>query len=146
MFIKNKSENEFQRSPDLRLKYEARTWTKDFFSKFALMTYVNYNETQEKMTPKLQKFYVLMREKFGDDIPQQLRDEFRAQSKPLMKYCNILTFNTRCIVLFISLFLAKPWLYFVFEFMVLNALFYYLRYRHERICAHFYAKLFRNEW
>lgn len=146
MFIKNKSENEFQRSPDLRQKYEARTWSKDFFSKFALMTYVNYNETQEKMTPKLQKFYVLMREKFGDDMPQQLRDEFRAQSKPLMKYCNILTFNTRCIVLFISLFLAKPWLYFVFEFTVLNALFYYLRYRHERICAHFYAKLFRNEW
>ena len=145
MFIKNKSHDEFQRSEVWRKKYAVKSWKKDFFSKFAMMTYVNYNEKQEAMTPKLQKFYLLMREKMGDDISQQLRDEFRAQSKPLMMYANILTFNTRCIVIFISLFLGKPWIYFVFEFTVLQGLFMYMRYRHEQICKHFYDKLFRNE-
>ena len=49
------------------------------------------------MTPNFQRFYALVKEKYGDNIPQELRNEFRAASKPLMKYTNILTFNTRAI-------------------------------------------------
>ena len=68
-----------------------------------------------------------MKEKYGDNIPQELRDEFRAASKPLMKYTNILTFNTRAIALYISLLLGEPWLYFVFEVVVMTSLFVYMR-------------------
>ena len=51
-----------------------------------------------------------------------------------MKYTNILSFNTRVIALFISLFLRMPWLYFVFELTVLNALLVYMIYKHEKHC------------
>ncbi len=145
MFLKNKKENEFQRSHIIEQKYRARSWKRDFFSKFALMTYLNYNQDQEKLTPKLQQFYEILRNKYGDDIPQNIRDAFRFESKPLMKYANILTFNTRAFVLFFSLFINQPWVYFAFEFVVLNALALYMRQKHERICLHFYTKLFRNE-
>ena len=67
------------------------------------------------MTPNFQQFYALVKAKYGDNVPQELRDEFRAASKPLMKYTNILTFNTRAIALYVSLLIGEPWLYFVFE-------------------------------
>ena len=38
-----------------------------------------------------------------------------AVSLPLMKYTNILTFDTRVGVLFLSLFINMPWLFFIFE-------------------------------
>jgi hypothetical protein len=52
----------------------------------------------------------------------------------LMKYTNILSFNWRTIMLFVSLFLSMPWLYFAFELVVLNSLLAYMVIRHERIC------------
>ena len=51
-----------------------------------------------------------------------------------MKYTNILSFNWRTIALFCSLFACMPWLYFVFELVVLNAIMFYMVRRHETIC------------
>ena len=78
--------------------------------------------------------------KYGDNVPQELRDEFRAASKPLMKYTNILTFNTRAIALYVSLLIGEPWLYFVFEIIVMTSLFVYMRHCHEALSARFYHK------
>ena len=66
--------------------------------------------------------------------PQQFRDDFRKMSLPLMKYTNILTFNTRTIAMFISVIIRIPWLYFVFELVVLNSLLIYMIWRHETFC------------
>lgn len=92
------------------------------------------------MTPNFQRFYALVQQKYGDDIPQSLRDEFRAASLPLMKYTNILTFNTRAIALYISLLIGEPWVYFMFEIVVMTALFVYMRHQHEALSARFYQK------
>ena len=54
-----------------------------------------------------------------------------------MKYTNMLTFNTRAIALFITLFLNLVWAYFIFELTVLNIMLIYMVVRHERICAEF---------
>lgn len=102
--------------------------------------YGNYTRQQERMTPNFQRFYALVKEKYGDNIPQELRNEFRAASKPLMKYTNILTFNTRAIALYISLLIGEPWLYFVFEIIVMTSLFVYMRHCHEAVCAQLYYK------
>lgn len=75
------------------------------------------------MTPNFQRFYAFVQQKYGDSIPQELRDEFRRLSLPLMKYANILTFNTRAIALYVSLLAGEPWLYFVFEIIVMTTLF-----------------------
>ena len=55
-------------------------------------------------------------------------------SLPLMKWANILTFNTRAIVLYISLLVNQPWIYPAFEITVMNGLFFYMRAKHESLC------------
>ena len=57
-----------------------------------------------------------------------------------MKYTNILTFNTRAIALYISLLIGEPWLYFVFEIIVMTSLFVYMCHCHEAVCAQLYYK------
>ena len=64
-----------------------------------------------------------------------MRDEFRAGSLPLMKWANILTFNTRAIVIFVVVLAGVPWVYFVFELTVMYILFFYMRSKHEALCA-----------
>ena len=58
-----------------------------------------------------------------------------------VKYTNMLSFNTRVIALFISLFIDMPWLYFTFEIIVLNAMLVYMIKRHEHICQGFTQEL-----
>ena len=96
---------------------------------------MNYTSGQESRTPQMQKMRAAMLRKYPDgNVPQALRDQFRALSLPLMKYTNILSFNWRSITLFISLFLRMPWLYFVAELTVFNAIMAYMMWRHESIC------------
>ena len=56
-------------------------------------------------------------------------------------YTNMLSFNTRVIALFVSLFIDMPWLYFVFEMTVLNIMLAYMIVTHERICTVFTQEL-----
>lgn len=58
-----------------------------------------------------------------------------------MKYTNMLSFNTRVIALFVSLFIDMPWLYFVFEMTVLNAMLVYMICKHEHFCNEFSKEL-----
>ena len=83
----------------------------------------------------------VIRTKYHDQAPEWFRTAFRRKSLPLMKYTNMLSFNTRVIALFISLFIGKPWLYFLFELTVLNAMLVYMIYTHERFCAVFTKEL-----
>ncbi len=133
-FIKGRLGSELDNSRKVRTDYQTAEFGKTPVWKTFLFFYVRYTEAQEKMTPAFQQFYARVRELYGENIPQTLRDEFRRGSLPLMKYTNILTFNTRAIVLYVSLLIGEPWLYFVFEATVLTALFLYMRYKHENLC------------
>ena len=141
-FIKGEQGSELDNFKKLRAELSTLTWKKDGMWMVFLYFYGNYTRSQESMTPAFQKFKTLLAEKYaGGPIPQQLRDEFRAGSLPLMKYANILTFNTRAIVLYLSLLVGMPWIYFIFEIMVMNALFLYMRSRHESLCSRLSAEL-----
>ena len=52
----------------------------------------------------------------------------------MMKWANILTFNTRAITFYISCLLDLPWLYWVMEMTVFTALYLYMRKTHEGFC------------
>ena len=73
-------------------------------------------------------------------MPQSLRDEFRAGSLPLMKYTNLLTHNTRAVTLFASCLLDVPYVYPLFEIVVLTLLYVYMHRTHESLCRRMYAK------
>lgn len=141
-FVKGKEGSELDSAQDLWIKYHQLSWSKNFWQKLTLAFYTNYTTGQEKRTPWMQRFRALLKKQFGDIVPDELRREFRAQSKPLMKYTNILSFNTRTFALFAAVLIFRmPWLYFAFELTVLNLLLIYMMIRHERICRRFVAEV-----
>lgn len=141
-FLKGKEGSELEQIDDLKAKFKAIPWKRNFWKKLTMAFYVNYTKQQVSTTPNMQKLRAELYRRFGNgEIPQQFRDDFRSLSLPLMKFTNILSFNWRVIALFIALFATMPWLYFVFEFTVLNSLMVYMVVRHERICRQLTAKL-----
>ncbi len=140
-FSNEKNGHEFHNSEMEKREYAATSWSKTFFWKLFLHFYVAYVENQERMTPKFQKFINTVYSKYGTEIPASLRNEFRKGSLPLMKYTNILTFNSRAITLFIALLINQLWIYIFFEMVVLMALFFYTKYRHETLCRRLTQKI-----
>lgn len=136
-FLKGKGGSELENSDELKQQL-SEIPKGHFFKRIILRFYLIYTLQQEATTPSMQKFRRLLHRYWPDgDIPQWLREEFRAKSLPLMKYTNILTFNWRAIVLFAALFARMPWLYFAFEITVMNGIMIYMIMKHERICRHF---------
>jgi len=137
LFLKGKSGSELDNSKELQKKNKLLTWKNDFMAKIVSFFYTSYTRGQESWSPNCQKFFFILKEKFGDNIPEKLRNDFRQKSLPLMKWMNILSFNTRVIVLFISLLIGHPWIYFVFELTILNIILIFMIYKHENICKRF---------
>lgn len=134
-FLKGEEGSELDRSEKLREEFRSLSWKRDGVWKLFLYFYGNYTRSQEQMTPCFQRFRTCWEKAFrGEALPLSLRQDFRTGSRPLMKYANILTFNTRAIVLYLSLLAGHPWLYPVFEVTVMNLLFFYMRSRHEKLC------------
>ena len=141
-FLKGKEGSELDTASQLWEKFHQLSWKRNFWQKLTLAFYTNYTVGQEKRTPWMQRLRRTLAAKYGNDIPQSFRDSFRAASKPLMKYTNILSFNTRTFALFASILIFQmPWLYFAFELTVLNIVLIYMMMRHEKICKGFVAQL-----
>ena len=134
-FLKGQQGSELDSTSKLREQYRQLEWGA-FWRKVPLFFYLGYTGNQERMTPNMQRLRAALSERFGEDgVPSQdFRDYFRKLSLPLMKYTNILTFNTRIIACFIAVIIDMPWLYFAFEVVVLNILLIYMVMRHEGIC------------
>ena len=146
-FLKGKEGSELDSVDQLDKDFAAVPWKGHFWKKVTMMFYRNYTANQEVMTPSMQTLRRKLKKLFGDDIvPDQFRNDFRLKSKPLMKYTNMLSFNTRVIALFISIIVRMPWLYSAFELTVLNPMLVYMILRHESICRSFIAKLDNGEY
>ena len=146
-FLKGKEGSELDSVDQLDKDFATIPWQGHFWKKVTMMFYRNYTANQEVMTPSMQTLRRKLKKLFGDDIvPDQFRNDFRLKSKPLMKYTNMLSFNTRVIALFISIIVRMPWLYFAFELTVLNLMLVYMILRHESICRSFIAKLDNGEY
>lgn len=133
-FQKGREKCEFDSSFRQEEKMNKLSWKESWFEKIYLFFYIHYTRSQERMSPACQRMLKALERKYGADIPLEVREVFRRGSKPLMKYTNILTFDTRAVVLFVTLLVGLPCLYFIFEVTVLNVLFFYMRYRHEKLC------------
>ena len=135
-FLKGQQGSELDSVSKLDEQYKRMDWGMNFWSKLPLFFYRGYTANQERMTPNMQRLCAALKQRYGEEgVPsQEFRDYFRQLSLPLMKYTNILTFNTRIIACFIAVIINVPWLYFAFEIVVLNLLLIYMIMRHEGIC------------
>lgn len=105
--------------------------------------YQNYCRGQEKRTPEFQKLVKTIRATYGhvEEMPQELREEFLRGSRPLMPYTNILTFNTRAIIIYITCLLGIPWLYPILEITAFECLYIYMHHEHEQLCKKINKKI-----
>lgn len=134
-----KGDSELDTSIEQQRRMESLRWNKkEWFEKFYLFFYVRYTRSQERQTPEFQLIKPLL-----DKLPvdNSIRQQFRKESLPLMPLCNILTFDTRVGVLFLSLLVGHPWIYIIFEITVLEILRFYTRHRHEALCHKLHQKL-----
>ena len=143
-YLKGNEGSELDNSRQQRENFRRLPWKGNVWWKLFLFFYDRYTHGQERVTPAFQRLHAWVKQQYGDRIPQAFRDDFRRHSLPLMKYTNILTFNTRAIVLYLSVLATVPYVYFLFELTVLTAIYCYMHYRHERMCTvlyHQYAAL-----
>ena len=136
-FLLGKKGSELDDSASQMKKYEELTWTGNFIGKIFYKNYAAYCRSQEKRTPKFQAFFREVKKQYPDaeQMPQSLRDKFRKGSLPLMKYTNLLTFNSRAIIIYITCLAGVPYLYPLMEITVFNVMYVYMHKKHEKLCG-----------
>ncbi len=144
-FVRGPASGELDSSDEARAEYEALGWGGNIFRKLSMLLYRGHTNQQELMARRFTQLRSTSRSYFGDRVPSQFRREYGELSKPLIKYYNILTINTRMIALFIAALAKMPWLYFVFELTVMNAIFLYVIVRQERISGRLLRQMARGE-
>ena len=101
--------------------------------------YKGYCHKQERLTPRFQTFFKAY--KGHPAPPAAVNAQFLAGSRPLMPLTNILTHNTRAFALFVAALVNIPWLYPLFEIVVLQPLYWYMRHKHEQLCKTLITKI-----
>lgn len=142
-FLKGKEGSELDTYASQRAIYDGLSKHSPLIEKAFYFNYANYCKSQERRTPEFQKMMAAIRGKFGDvsAMLEALREEFLDGSRPLMKYTNILTFNVRAICIYVTCLAGCPWMYMLFEIIVLTILYIYMHKRHESLCASITGKI-----
>ncbi|MCI6118357.1 MAG: CDP-alcohol phosphatidyltransferase family protein [Prevotella sp.] len=142
-FLLGKNGSELDDYKSQRAVYESLPWKGNFWAKMFYYNYANYCHSQEKRTPAFQALYQIVRQRWRnvDDMPQTIRDEFRHNSLPLMKYTNMLTFNSRAILIYVTCLAGVPYVYPLVEMTVFVAMYVYMHKTHEQFCVRMAEKL-----
>lgn len=133
LWVRGKSGSELDNYEDVNRQYLSLSFCNDPVQKVFLWFYRDYTRGQEMLSPWAQR--VRLRG-ITSVAPSFVHD-----SRSLMPVCNLLTFNSRAITLFLSLMVGMPWLYWVVEVTVGNVLVIYLIYKHESLCKRMLATL-----
>lgn len=127
---------------EVQRKYEELKWvSRKWFEKLYLFFYRFYCSGQEDQAPQFVAFRQAVEERWGDNVPDRLRSDFRAKSLPLMPMTNLLTFDFRVGVLFASLLCSVPWVYPIIEITLMEYWRYRMRQKHENFCRDLTASL-----
>lgn len=147
LFLKGREGSELDTYASEHAKAEDARGKQGAFWDYAFHSnYQRYCHSQERRTPYFQKLMTVIRDNYGtvDAMPQTLRDEFIMGSRPLMRYTNILTFNWRAIVIYVTVLTGIPWLYPLLEITVGEAIYIYMHREHELLCRRLTAEIRDN--
>ena len=111
--------------------------------KYFLKTYIDYTRKQEKSTPEFQKLMAALREKYGSagNMPEEIRAELLRESRGIMPWNAMLTFNFRSAMFFLFCLIDLPVGNFLFEVIAFGLLTYYINRHHEACCRRVANKL-----
>ncbi|MBQ9655530.1 MAG: CDP-alcohol phosphatidyltransferase family protein [Prevotella sp.] len=142
-FLKGEKGSELDNSKRQQEIYDAMDaktpWVERYFQK----SYIDYTKKQEAVTPQFQRLLACLRQKFGttDNIPAEVRQDFLRQSRPVIFWNGLLTFNFRSFWLFLFCLLDVPVLNFVWEIVAMGLLYLYVNRRHEAFCRRLALKI-----
>ena len=138
-FVSKEAGKDFHRKKQVKAQQQKMKFG---LNKFFYSLYEIYTGIQEKMTPVLQRFLIRLHVKYGDDIPQDIRLDFRQKSRRLMKRCiDFMTFNGRTTVLFLVVLSGYVWIYFIYEILILNGILFIAIRKHEKMCKKIYNEI-----
>lgn len=126
---------EFENASDVKFKNDEDDTNKSGIAKLFGRIYHVYTGLQENITKNLQTLSSIVNIKFNGTMPDDIKAKYRAFSRPLQKYCNGLTLNTRFFAIYLTLFFNNFYIYLIYEVVVLNVLVFYLIRKHESECA-----------
>jgi len=69
-----------------------------------------------------------------ENIPAEWKEKFLKGSRPLMPLTNFLTFNSRAILLYITVLANCPWVYLFVEILLYTVVYMFMHKRHEDHC------------
>ena len=137
-FVSKEKGQEFQKCDEIRAQYREM---KPGVRKVLFLFYSHYTSLQETITPRLQQMLNHLQEKYDDNIPDEIRLDFRRQSNRLMKvFIDLMTFNGRVFFLILSVLTGYIWLYFFFEIVLLNIILLLSITLHEKMCTKFFER------
>lgn len=142
-FLKGEKGSELDNSQRQQEIFDQMDASTPAVERYFQKSYIDYTKKQEAVTPQFQHLMKRLREKYGstDNIPQEVRDEFRRHSLPVIKWNGLLTFNFRSAWLFLFCLLDVPVMNFVWEIVGMGLLYLYVNHRHETFCRQMADKL-----
>ena len=141
--LKGEKGSELDTSEQQQRLYDATPASEGRIWKYFLGTYVGYTRLQEKATPEFQKLMALLRERCGSaaDMPAWVREELLRESRRIMPWNAMLTFNFRSGIFFLLCLADLPACNFIFEIFGLGLLTYLINRHHEACCRRLAEKL-----
>ena len=134
-FAEGKARAELDASSTLQTEFDRLRWRERPWKKFLLRLYLNYTRQQEWLAPRLDE----LKDAAARTNDTAIAGAFREQSRPLIKWTNLLATNPRMILLFGLLLFGQPVWYFWIELTLFNLVFAYLLRQENAICRRLLA-------
>jgi hypothetical protein len=119
-FVYGAGRAELEDEEELRSQYRTLSWGRDPLMKFLSWGYLVYTRRQARWASGSLELIRDVSDRYGVALPDALRAMYRALNRPLLRYYNALTTNTRMVALYVAVFIGQVAWYFAFELVVLN--------------------------
>ncbi|MBR1499750.1 MAG: CDP-alcohol phosphatidyltransferase family protein [Bacteroidaceae bacterium] len=144
--LKGEKGSELDTSEQQQKAYDETPTEGNRLWKYFLKTYIDYTRKQEKATPEFQKLMATLRQKYGtpSNMPAALREELLRESRLIMPWNAMLTFNFRSGMFFLFCLIDLPTANFLFEIICMGLLAYCINRHHEACCRRIREKIIHN--
>ena len=130
-FVKGRARADWDSTQSLRQEFRQLQWRTDGWQKLLLALYMNFTWQQEFLSPHLRRLREVTEHGFPAGVPDDLREHYRENAKPMLRCWGFLMTNTRMFFLFLFLILGRPAWFFWMELTIMNALLAFVIIRQE---------------
>ena len=132
-FVKGRAGADWDSTATLRRDYHRMQWRTEPWQKVMLALYINFTWQQEVLSPRLRELRNVAEEEFPGGVPENLREHYRQNARPMLRWWGLLMTNTRMFFLFLFLILDRPAWFFWLELTAFNLLLIVMVVRQENM-------------